>query len=145
MIFMVKISKENPSVYSLLKQILIPVSAFAIIASRHSNHSTIRLLSSLVFIFVSVFSAVYHADILARRIGEPFGSLVLALSVTTIEVSIIISIIFSGGDDVAVLARHTVFAAVMIILTGMTGLTLLIGGIKFMSLNFHRRELIQRL
>ncbi|MCE1198261.1 MAG: hypothetical protein LWW85_04775 [Marinilabiliales bacterium] len=79
----------------------------------------------------SVLSAVYHAEVIAHRIGEPFGSLVLALAVTIIEVSLIIAIMASGGEKATVLARDTVFAAVMIILNGMIGLSILAGSLRF--------------
>ena len=76
----------------------------------------------------SVLSAVHHAEVVAHRVGEPFGTMVLAIAVTIIEVALIVSLMLSGGPETAGLARDTVFAAVMIILTGMVGLCLLIGG-----------------
>jgi Ca2+:H+ antiporter len=76
----------------------------------------------------SVFAAVYHAEVVAHRIGEPYGTLVLALSVTLIEVALIVSLMIAGGEEAAALARDTVFAAVMIILNGIIGLSLLAGG-----------------
>ena len=80
-------------------------------------------------------AAVHHAEVVAHRVGEPYGTLVLAIAVTVIEVSLIVSIMLSGGSETATLARDTVFAAVMIILTGIIGLCLLVGG-------FHHREQI---
>ncbi|MGV3639794.1 MAG: calcium:proton antiporter [Adhaeribacter sp.] len=78
-----------------------------------------------------VLAAVYHAEVVAHRVGEPFGTLVLAIAVTIIEVSLIVSLMLAGGPDTAALARDTVFAAVMIILTGIIGLCLLSGGARF--------------
>jgi Ca2+:H+ antiporter len=78
----------------------------------------------------SVFAAVHHADVVAHRIGEPFGTLVLALAVTLIEVALIVSLMIAGGEEAAALARDTVFAAVMIILNGLIGLCLVVGGLK---------------
>ena len=77
----------------------------------------------------SVFAAVHHAEGVAHRIGEPFGTLVLALAVTLIEVALIVSLMAAGGEEAAGLARDTVFAAVMIILNGIIGLCLLVGGL----------------
>lgn len=77
-----------------------------------------------------ILAAVHHAEVIAHRIGEPYGTLVLALAVTMIEVSLIISLMISGGAENNALARDTVFAAVMIILNGIVGLCLLVGGIK---------------
>ena len=79
----------------------------------------------------SVFAAVHHAEIVARRVGEPYGTLVLALAVTLIEVALIASVMIAGGPGSTSLARDTVFAAVMIILNGIIGLSLLVGGLRY--------------
>jgi Ca2+:H+ antiporter len=83
-----------------------------------------------VILIAVVFAAVYHAEVVAHRVGEPFGTLVLALAVTVIEVALIVSIMLQGGADKAGLARDTVFAAVMIICNGLVGLCLLAGGVR---------------
>jgi Ca2+:H+ antiporter len=75
-----------------------------------------------------VLAAVHHAEVVAHRVGEPFGTLVLALAVTVIEVALIVSMMLASGDAAAALARDTIFAAIMIILNGMVGLCLLVGG-----------------
>ena len=75
-----------------------------------------------------MLAAVHHAEVVAHRVGEPFGTLVLALAVTMIEVALIVSLMLAGGDAAAALARDTIFAAIMIILNGMVGLCLLVGG-----------------
>ncbi len=75
-----------------------------------------------------VLAAVHHAEVVAHRVGEPYGTLVLAIAVTVIEVALIVSLMLAGGAPTAALARDTVFAAVMIILNGMMGLCLLAGG-----------------
>jgi Ca2+:H+ antiporter len=75
----------------------------------------------------AVLAAVYHAEVVAHRVGEPFGSLILAVAVTVIEVALIITLMISGGDKTASLARDTVFAAVMITCNGIVGLSLLVG------------------
>ena len=78
-----------------------------------------------IALMYAVFSAVYYAERIAHKVGEPLGTLVLALAVTVIEVALIISIMLSGsGDGNAgdlTLARDTVFSAVMIILNGIIG------------------------
>lgn len=78
----------------------------------------------------AVLAAVHHAEVVAHRVGEPFGSIVLALAVTVIEVALIITLMLSGGDKVTTLARDTVFAAVMITCNGIVGLALLVGSLK---------------
>ena len=84
----------------------------------------------------TVFAAVYHAEVVAHRVGEPFGTLILALAVTVIEVALIVSIMLGGGPDTAALARDTVFAAVMIICNGVVGLCLLAGGARHYEQGF---------
>ena len=77
----------------------------------------------------AVLVAVHHAEVVAHRLGEPFGTLVLALAVTAIETALILSMMVAGGQDMAVLARDAIYAAVMIICTGVVGLCLLVGGL----------------
>jgi Ca2+:H+ antiporter len=84
----------------------------------------------------SVFAAVHHAEAIAHRVGEPYGTLVLALAVTLIEVALIVSLMTAGGEEAAGLARDTVFAAVMIILNGIIGLCLLVGGLTHREQTF---------
>src|ERR1700721_695571 len=84
----------------------------------------------------SVFAAVHHAEVVAHRVGEPYGTLVLALAVTLIEVALIVSLMIAGGTEAAALARDTVFAAVMIILNGIIGLCLLVGGLMHREQSF---------
>jgi Ca2+:H+ antiporter len=79
----------------------------------------------------AVMAAVHHAEVIAHRVGEPYGTLVLAIAITIIEVSLIVSLMLAGGPDTAALARDTVFAAIMIILTGMIGICLLVGGYRY--------------
>jgi Ca2+:H+ antiporter len=75
-----------------------------------------------------VLAAVHHAEVVAHRVGEPLGTLILAIAVTVIEASLIVSLMMAGGAATSALARDTVFAAVMIILNGIVGLCLLWGG-----------------
>ncbi|GIH25776.1 ionic transporter y4hA [Acrocarpospora phusangensis] len=78
----------------------------------------------------SVLAAVHHAEVVAHRVGEPFGSLILAVAVTIIEVALIITLMLSGGPGTASLARDTVFAAVMITCNGIAGLSLLVTALR---------------
>lgn len=94
------------------------------------------LLITAISLICAVFIAVFHAETIAHRIGEPMGTLVLALAVTLIEVSLIASIMTSGGEQVAALARDTVFATVMIICNGVVGLCLLAGAIRHRVIAF---------
>lgn len=96
--------------------------------------------AAAVVLVAAVFAAVYHAEVVAHRVGEPFGTLVLALAVTVIEVALIVSVMAGGGPDTAALARDTVFAAVMIILNGLVGLSLLLGGVLHREQEFQARS-----
>lgn len=78
----------------------------------------------------SVFAAVHHAEVIAQRVGEPFGTLVLAAAVTVIEAALIISIMLSEPGGNPTLARDTMFATVMIVLNGIVGLCVIVGGMK---------------
>jgi Ca2+:H+ antiporter len=116
--------------------ILLPVAAWIVFIIVHNIHSNALIPVSAFFLIAAVLSAVHHAETIAHAVGEPFGTLVLALAVTMIEVSLIVSLMFAGGKDTSVLARDTVFAAVMIILNGMIGLSILTGGIRFKQQKF---------
>src|SRR6201987_5737080 len=86
-------------------------------------------------LIATVFAAVYHAEVIAHRLGEPFGTLVLAIAVTIIEVALIVSAT-AGDPSKASLARDTVFAAVMIVCNGILGLCLLVGGARHREQGF---------
>lgn len=83
-----------------------------------------------------VLVAVHHAEVVAHRVGEPLGTLVLAIAVTAIECSLILSMMLAGGEEMAVLARDALFAAVMIICTGVVGICLLMGGLAHREQTF---------
>jgi Ca2+:H+ antiporter len=85
----------------------------------------------------TVFAAVYHAEVVAHRVGEPFGTLVLALAVTVIETALIVSVMIAAPAEKAGLARDTVFAAVMIVCNGIVGSCLLWGGARHHEQGFH--------
>jgi Ca2+:H+ antiporter len=84
----------------------------------------------LLILFGTVFAAVHHAEVVAERIGEPFGTLLLTLSVTIIEVALIATMML-GEQTVTTLARDTVFAVVMIVCNGLVGLCILAGGLRY--------------
>jgi Ca2+:H+ antiporter len=89
-------------------------------------------------LIAAVMAAVHHAEVVAHRVGEPYGTIVLAIAITIIEVSLIVSLMLTGGASASALARDTVFAAVMIILTGIIGLCLLFGGFRYREQEFGR-------
>ncbi|HEY1393461.1 MAG TPA: ionic transporter y4hA [Methylibium sp.] len=84
----------------------------------------------------AVVAAVHHAEVVANRLGEPFGTLVLAVAVTVIEVALILSMMLAGGPDKLTLPRDTIYSAVMIICNGVVGLCLLVGGLRHREQSF---------
>src|SRR3954463_15519540 len=92
----------------------------------------------------AILAAVHHAEVVAHRGGEPFGSLLLAVAVTVIEVGLIVTLMVSGGDDASTLARDTVLAAAMITCNGVVGLALLVGaGPEAAGPGMERRRLLR--
>jgi Ca2+:H+ antiporter len=89
-----------------------------------------------IALITTVFAAVYHAEVVAHRVGEPFGTIVLAVAVTVIEVALIISMVIAAPAEKADLARDTVFAAVMIVCNGIVGACLLWGGARHREQGF---------
>lgn len=99
------------------------------------NNLVFQIIAGILLIFC-VMSAVHHSEIIAHRVGEPYGTIILAVSITIIEVAIIVSLMTTGGADYAAFARDTAYAAVMLILNGIVGLSLFIGGRKFHTQTF---------
>src|SRR5918997_5027364 len=108
---------------------VLAVLALPLVWGRDSDPVLVVLVTALLA--GAVLAAVHHAEVVAHRVGEPFGSLVLAVAVTVIEVGLIVTLMTSGSEGAATLARDTVFAAVMITLNGIVGLVLLIGAFRF--------------
>ena len=108
-----------------------PVLSFAVLAAAFTAGlgAPLSALAAVVLI-ATVFAAVWHAELVAHRVGEPFGTLVLAIAVTVIEVALIVSVMLGGGADKAALARDTVFAAVMLVCNGVVGGCLVAGGMR---------------
>ena len=102
------------------------------------THSLMGLVFAavlLVILFGTVFAAVHHAEVIAERIGEPFGTLLLTLAVTIIEVALIATLML-GEKEVPTLARDTVFAVVMIVCNGLVGACILAGGLRYREQEF---------
>src|SRR5260221_6906935 len=89
----------------------------------------------LTILFGTVFAAVHHSEVIAERIGEPYGTLLLTLSVTITEVALIATIML-GDKEVPALARDTVFAVVMIVCNGLVGICIFIGGLRYREQDF---------
>ena len=119
-------------------RIVVPaVALVALAATWGSKPGSVVLAVVAVLLAGAVLAAVHHAEVIAARVGEPFGSLVLAVAVTVIEVALIVSVMRGGGPDKSTLARDTIFAAVMIICNGVIGLCLFVGGLRHHVQVFH--------
>jgi len=117
--------------------LLLPLVAVAILLVARGHVLGPFAVAAVALTLVSaVVSAVHHAEVVALRVGEPFGTLVLAVAVTVIEVSLIVSLMLVGGEETASLPRDTVFAAIMIVCNGAMGLCILVGGLRHHILGF---------
>jgi Ca2+:H+ antiporter len=111
--------------------LLLPLGAAGVMAaSLGLAMGTALAAACAVALIGAVIAAVHHAEVVAHRVGEPFGTLVLAVAITVIEVALIVSMMLAGGPGTATLPRDTIYAAVMIICTGVVGICLLAGGIS---------------
>ncbi|WP_199140855.1 calcium:proton antiporter [Pedobacter sp. ASV12] len=116
--------------------IALPVLAWIAYISPINGLGIFDVVILTALLIGSVLAAVHHAEVVAHRVGEPYGTLLLALAITTIEVALIVSLMLTGGPETTALARDTVLAATMIILTGMIGICLLVGGAKYREQEF---------
>jgi Ca2+:H+ antiporter len=119
---------------------IVPILASALLALKFahvvpSDAAPILILAGLL-LGASVFAAVHHAELLALRLGEPFGSILLSVAVTVIEVGLIASIMLTGAEGSDLVAREAVFSAVMIVLNGVVGLCLVLGAGRHFEQSF---------
>ncbi|MEH0833772.1 sodium-potassium/proton antiporter ChaA [Pectobacterium cacticida] len=125
-----EVAKTRHHEYSLI----FPVIALTVLSLWGSSHDFIAILGinalALAGILFSAFSVVRHADVLAHRLGEPYGSLILSLSVVILEVSLI-SALMATGDAGPDLMRDTLYSIIVIVTGGLVGFALLLGGHKF--------------
>ncbi len=116
---MIPIKKSWPVVIPLLGLAALLLKPYGLVTA----------IMAIVLVGV-VIAAVHHAEVIAHKVGEPYGSLVLALAVTVIEAGLIVTLMLAGKNEIDEIARDTVFAAAMLILNLIIGLCLLVGGIK---------------
>lgn len=113
-----------------------PALAWALIAASLAVPIPTIILS--VALIGTVLAAVHHAELIAHRVGEPFGTFLLAVAVTVIELGLIVTLMAAAGEGATSLARDTVFAAVMIILNGLVGGCIFVGAIR------HKEQIFQQ-
>ncbi len=108
--------------------VVLPIVGLVVLGATWGRDLGVAALTVVALVLVgAVLAAVQHAEVIAHRVGEPFGSLVLAIAVTVIEAGLILALMVSGGSGASTLARDTVFSAFMICLTGIVGISLLVG------------------
>ena len=111
----------------------------SLVVSELAPHTIIVLFIAVFFVMLmSSFSVVRHAERLAYYLGEPYGTLILTLSVVIIEVAVIASVMLHGENN-PTLARDTIFSVLMIVLNGVVGLSLLVGGIRHFEQSYNLR------
>jgi len=116
---------------------LIPVLSLALlVAAVIAGVGTFLGILCGAALIAAVMVAVHHAEVVAHRLGEPVGTLILALAVTAIETALILSMMIAGGSDMAVLARDSIYAAVMIICNGVVGICVLLGSVAHREQTF---------
>jgi Ca2+:H+ antiporter len=112
--------------------VVLPLLAVVVLVATWGRQpGPVLIVLEAAFLVGAVLAAVHHAEVVAARVGEPYGSLVLAAAVTVIEVTLVLTLMASGGNEAATLARDTVFAAVMITMNGIAGLSLLLGSRRY--------------
>ena len=117
---------------------LLPVLACVLLATGMSvTVGSLLALACAAGLIGAVIAAVHHAEVVAHRLGEPFGTLVLTASITIIEVALIVTLMLGGGSDKAALPRDTNFSAILSTCTAGVGLCLVIGGLRHHEQSFH--------
>ena len=110
----------------------VPVAAGLFLLGKYTHlfavDNALTIPLAVLLLGGAVFAAVHHAEVLAVRIGDPFGAILLALAITLIEVGLVVSVMLGDGSGTGAVARDTVFSVAMIVLNGIVGLCLVVGG-----------------
>lgn len=116
---------------------LLPLVAIGVLASGLAlPGQLVALIACVPALLAAVAASVHHAEVIAHKVGEPYGTIVLALAVTVIEAALVLSIMLAGGANAAAVPRDTVYSAVMIICTGVVGVCILLGGLRHREQSF---------
>ena len=133
-------SSATQTMPKLNLHVFLPFAALGTFILAHTFHGAGWAIGlGCLMILPAVITAVHHADVVAHRVGEPYGALILALAVTAIEVALIISMMLQGdegGAEHATLTRDAIFATIMIVANGVIGLSLLLGGLRHHTQSF---------
>lgn len=115
---------------------LVSIAVLAVVFASKELQTWLLILA-ILFLGVAVMTSVHHAEVIAKKVGPSLGALILALSVTVIEVGLIAALMMNDTPSSAVVARDTVFSAVIIVTNGIVGVCLVLGGLRFRELGFH--------
>lgn len=119
---------------------ILPILALVAFGLEMANGSVFAQIVVALLLVFSVLSAVSHTEHIAHKIGEPFGTIILAIAVTAIETALIISLMIAGGEGVVFLARDTIYSALVIILAGIVGFSILVGSVKYSEQKFNEKS-----
>jgi Ca2+:H+ antiporter len=119
---------------------IVPVFAWLLYLTVPVGTGVIGNLAAIGALIAGVLAAVHHAEVVAHKVGEPYGTIILAVAVTLLEASIIVSLMLTGGPGAETYARDTLFAAVMLILNGILGISMLVGALKFKEQIFETKS-----
>jgi len=120
--------------------LLLPIVAWLAYFLGWAEGSQIVQIITGALLIGAVLAAVHHSEVIAARVGEPFGTILLAVAITVIEVALIIALMMSGGEKALYLARDTVFSAVMLILNAIIGICILVGSAKHFEQSFQKES-----
>jgi Ca2+:H+ antiporter len=120
------------------KSLVVSIAAIVIAKLLVGKESVLQsdALSGIMFLFIfsiilsTAFSVVRHAEFLAHKFGEPYGTMILTFSAVTVEVIMVTAMMLHGDED-PTLARDTIFSTLMILIKGLIGIIMLIGGLKY--------------
>ena len=118
--------------------VIFPLIAAGFYLGGFLNDTVVANILGGILLFATVLAAVHHAEVVAHKVGEPFGTIILAICITILEVGLIISFMLTGSEGALTYARDTVFAAVMIILNGILGICIWVGSRKYKEQFFMR-------
>ena len=119
---------------------LAPVLAWGLYLTAPIGINLIVNLLAGLFLIGGIMAAVHHAEVVAHRVGEPYGTIILAVAVTLLEASIIVSLMLAGGSGAESYARNTLFAAVMLIFNGILGISMLVGALRYKEQTFETKS-----
>ena len=125
------LATETPAVAGILTTLVFIGFGDALLSDLENHFLTIAMFVWLFAVMMwGAFGVVRHADAVAEKLGEPYGTLVLTFSVIIIEVALLAAIMLHGQNN-PTLARDVMFATLMIVLNGMVGTALLIGALRY--------------